>query len=276
MGSERHGVVHDFLRTYGRTESDLLGEERLNAPGLFKGEQEFIEFAERDYETDKHWAFELKREEAALIVVDLQEDFVNPNNSMCVPEAYRQIPRVKTLIEACRELGVPVIYSAHNIAADCCADFYEYWDLVAGGAIKEGTEGADIYHEIYPQPGERVIRVKHTYDSFAGTDLDYVLRDQDIKTILVCGTLTNFCCESTARTGYFLNYHVVFGSDINATDNAMAHNATIRTMRRGFARVMDHKTIIDLLRNGDYMYKEAREQRERSRSVPRPDPIGSR
>ena len=101
-------------------------------------------------------------------------------------------------------------------------------------------------------------------------------KDQDIKTILVCGTLTNFCCESTARTGYFLNYHVVFGSDVNATDNAMAHNATIRTMRRGFARVMDHRTIIDLLRNGDYMYKEAREQRERSRSVPRPDPIGSR
>ena len=63
-------------------------------------------------------------------------------------------------------------------------------------------------------------------------------------------------------------------ADLLVTETAGA--ATIRTMRRGFARVMDHRTIIDLLRNGDYVYKEAREQRERSRSVPRPDPIGSR
>ncbi len=272
MDSEKNGVLNDFLKTYGRSEGDLLPADKLTAPGLFAGEAEFIEFANRDYEKDKHWAFELKPEETALIVVDMQEDFVNPNNPMCVPEAYRQVPRVKALIEACRELKVPVIYSAHNIASDCCADFYEYWEPIAAGAIKEGTEGADIYHEIYPKPGERVIRTKHAYDSFAGTDLDYVLRGQNIKTLIICGTLTNFCSESTARTGYFLNYHIVFGSDVNATDNAVAHNATLRTMRRGFARVMDHTTVIDILRNGDSIYAEARA--ERTKSLPRPEPIG--
>jgi nicotinamidase-related amidase len=46
-----------------------------------------------------------------------------------------------------------------------------------------------------------------------------------MKTVINCGTLTNFCCESTARTAYFLNYHVVFGSDVNASDNALAHEA---------------------------------------------------
>jgi len=159
-----------------------------------------------------------------------------------------------------------VIYSAHNIASDCCADFYEFWDPIAAGAIKEGTAGADVYHEIYPRPDERVIRVKHAYDSFAGTDLDYVLRDRDVKTVIICGTLTNFCCESTARTAYFLNYHVVFGSDINASDNAFAHEATIRTMRRGFARVLDHQTIIDILANGDRMHDEALREREKRRA----------
>jgi hypothetical protein len=64
-------------------------------------------------------------------------------------------------------------YSVHNIASDCCADFYEFWEPIAAGAIKEGTAGAD--REIYPAASERVIRVKHAYDSFAGTDLDYVL-----------------------------------------------------------------------------------------------------
>lgn len=274
VSSERNSVVRDFLATYGRTGQDLLGADRLHAPGSFAGETAFIEFADRDYERDRHWAFELRPEESALIVVDMQEDFVNPSNPLCVPEAYRQVPRIKTLIEACREIGVPVVYTAYNIAADCCADFYEYWDAVAAGAGREGSAGADIYREIYPQPNERVIRVKHTYDSFAGTDLDYVLRDRDIKTIIICGTLTNFCCESTARSGYALNYHVVFGSDVNATDNAQAHNATIRTMRRGFARVMEHQTIIDVLRNGDHLYRQARDQR--SKSLPNRGPIGVR
>src|SRR5690242_191644 len=202
--------VRGFLDVYGRTNGDLLGADRLRAPGVFEGEREFIQFADRDYEVDRHWAFRIKPEQCALIVVDLQEDFVNPKNPMCVPEAYRQIPRVKRTIEACRSLGVPVIYSAHNIASDCCADFYEFWDPIAAGAIKEGTAGADIYHEIYPRPGERVIRVKHAYDSFAGTDLDYVLRDRDTKTVTISATMTNFSSASTARTAHSLNYHAVF------------------------------------------------------------------
>jgi nicotinamidase-related amidase len=249
--------IEEFLDEYGRSEDELLDAETLSAPGVFEGEKEFIQFADRDYQTDRHSAFEIKREDCALVVVDLQEDFVNPTNPMCVPEAYRQIPRVKTLIEACRKAGVPVFYTEHHIGADCAADFYEYWAPIKAGAIKEGEQATRLYHGLDPLPGERIINAKHTYDSFAGTDLDYVLRGSGVKTVIVCGTLTNFCCESTARTAYFLNYHVVFGSDVNATDNALAQEGTIRTMRRGFARVMDHKTIIDVLENGDHVYAEA-------------------
>ena len=112
-----------------------------------------------------------------------------------------------------------------------------------------------------PLPGERIINIKHTYDSFAGTDLDYVLRSLGKKTVVIAGTLTNFCCESTARTAYFLNYNVVFGSDVCATDNAAAHEATIRTMRRGFARVMGHREILQIFTSGDIPYVQARSAR---------------
>ena len=54
--------------------------------------------------------------------------------------------------------------------------------------------------------------------------------------------------------------------DINASDNAFAHEATIRTMRRGFARVLDHQTIIDILANGDRMHDEALREREKRRA----------
>jgi nicotinamidase-related amidase len=112
-----------------------------------------------------------------------------------------------------------------------------------------------------------VIRAKHAYCSFAGTDLDYVLRNLGVKTLIISGTLTNFCCESTARTGYFLNYNIVFGDDICATDNALAHEGTIRTMRRGFARVMDGQQIADALKNGDEIYKGAVKARKQASPV---------
>ncbi|MDQ0219567.1 cysteine hydrolase [Peribacillus cavernae] len=250
-------VVSDFLQIYNRKEEELLSPAQLESKGVFSGEKEFIEFAEKDYNTDKHWSFEIKKEECALLVIDMQEDFVNPSHPMCVPEAYRMVPRMKNVIEECRDQNVPVIFTAHNIAEDCSAGFYQYWEPIKNGAIKEGTPGADIYKGIYPLPNERVIRTKHAYCSFAGTDLDYVLRNLGVKTLIISGTLTNFCCESTARTGYFLNYNIVFGEDINATDSALAHEATLRTMRRGFARVLPAEQITKTLKEGDNLYHDA-------------------
>lgn len=261
MKNASNDPVREFLELYGRTEDELLDKSRLSAPGLYAGEKEFIGFADRDYDTDRPWAFEIRPAECALLVVDLQEDFVNPGNPMCVPEAYRQIPRVKVLIEGCRKKGVPVLYTEHGISPDCAAGFYEYWPPIANGAIREYAPATRVYHELKPLPGERVISVKHTYDSFAGTDLDYVLRSLGKKTVIVSGTLTNFCCESTARTAYFLNYNVVFGSDVCATDNAAAHEATLRTMRRGFARVMGHRDILKILTTADTAYIQARAAR---------------
>ncbi|GFN22548.1 cysteine hydrolase family protein [Thermanaeromonas sp. C210] len=250
-------LVKRYLEIYGRKEDELLKPEEFKSEGLYAGEKEFIMFAEKEYLIDKHWVFEIKKEECALLVVDLQEDFVNPNSPLCIPEAYRQIPRVKKVIETCRTLGVPVIYMAINVAPDCVHDMYEYWPPIKAGAVKEGTPGADIYHEIYPKEGERVIRSKHSYSSFAGTELDMVLRHLGVKTVIVCGTLTNVCCETTARDAYSRGYHVVFGSDINATDNALAHEATLRTLRRAFARVMTAEQIIQALTEGDSLYHQA-------------------
>lgn len=243
---EREDIIKYFLETFGRNEEEL-----------FDGERELIRTEEKDYETDRHHAFEIRKNECALIVVDLQNDFLEKGSPLWIPEALRQIPRVKKLIEACRNLEVPVIYTAHNIANDCCADFYEFVNPIKEGAIMEGSRGSDIYDDIYPKEGERVIRTKHAFDSFTGTDLDYVLRNLGVKTVIICGTVTNVCCESTARSAYFKNYHVVFLSDCNSSHNPMAHDATIRTLRKFLARIMKHDELINILTQGDYLYKKA-------------------
>lgn len=249
--------VSAFLDQYQRHDSELLGADELKTPALFDGEREFIEFADRDYRTDKHAAFEIRPAECALLLVDMQEDFVNPGNPMCIPEAYRQVPRMQRLIESCRSAKVPVYYTEHTIAPDVAHDFYEYWPPIKAGAIAEGKPGSQLYREFKPIEGERVISAKHNYDSFAGTDLDYSLRNRGVRTLIITGTLTNFCCESTARTGYFLGYHIVFGSDVNATDNALAQEATLRTLRRGFARIIDHHQIMNALSDRDTQHHDA-------------------
>jgi len=265
MVSDGEVDVESYLSTFGRQEGELLPAGSFGFEGLFAGEREFVAFADRDYLTDKHWVFEILREECALLVVDLQNDFVDPASPMCVPEAYRQLPRVRTLIEACRRLDAPVLYTAHNLAADCAWDFPQMFEPIAAGALAEGSVGADIHPAIEPAPGERVIRVKHSYDAFAGTDLDYVLRTQGVRTVIVCGTLTNFCCESTARSAFSRAYHVVFGSDVTASDSAIGHTGTLRTIRCGFGRVLDHASIIRILESGDDLYAEARAARMASR-----------
>lgn len=262
MPDREKDAVKDFLDVYGREEAELLDAERFSDPrGSFSGEAEFIELRDREYDQDKSWVFELKPENTAVIVVDLQEDFVNPDNPMCVPEAYRQIPRVKALIEGCHEMGMPVLFTEHTIQDDCAGRYYEYWDEIAAGATKEGEPGTKVYSEIAPVEGQRVI-AKHSYDAFAKTNIDYVLRSQGIQTVIICGTLTNYCCEGTARGAFSHQYDVVFGSDVCATNNPYQHEATLRTMRYGFARVMDHKTILRVLKEGDDIHEAAVAERK--------------
>ncbi|HZJ28524.1 MAG TPA: cysteine hydrolase, partial [Solirubrobacterales bacterium] len=156
----------------------------------------------------------------------------------------------------------PVLFTEHTINADCAGRYYEFWDEIAAGATREGNEGTGVYHEIAPEAGQRVI-AKHSYDAFANTNLDYVLRSQGIQTVIICGTLTNYCCEGTARGAFSHQYDVVFGSDVCATNNPDQHLATLRTMRYGFARVMDHETILRLLHDGDGIHLQARTEREK-------------
>jgi len=75
------------------------------------------------------------------------------------------------------------------------------------------------------------------------------MRDGSIDTIIVCGTVTNICCESTARDAFFRDYMVVFGSDICSALTPEAHEATLANMDI-FGRVLDCKSIIEALDNG--------------------------
>lgn len=249
--------VAAFGEVFARAASELLDGAQLSGPDARGGEVPFLEAADRDYQLDRQEAFRIRPDEAALVVVDLQEDFVRPSSAMCQPEAYRQLPRVRRLVDACRELNVPVVFTAATYPRTPVNDTPAFCAPVARGMLREGSEGTQIAAELAVRPDEPVIRTKHSYDAFFATELDSLLRSHRVRTVIVCGTMTNYCCEATARGAFDRGYHVVFGSDITATDSAVNHVATLRTMRRGYARVMAGEDIEEALQGRDRLHDEA-------------------
>ncbi len=248
--------VTAYRRVYGLTDADLYDAATLSAPGAFEGEADLVARADADYGVDRHGAFEIRAAECALIVIDLEEDFVRPDSVMCQPEAYRQLPRVRQLVDACRAAGVPVVFTTATHPPRPLNDTSSYCAPVARGALRAGSAGVEISRELRVTPDEVVIR-KHGYDAFVGTELDALLRRYGTRTVIVCGTMTNYCCEATARGAFDRGFHVVFGSDVTSTDSAVNHVATLRTMRRGYARVMTAAQIEVALTDGDAMHAEA-------------------
>ncbi len=107
-------------------------------------------------------------------------------------------------------------------------------------ALARGSEGYALHPDMDAKPDDLFIE-KHRFSAFiqGSSDLDSVLRDLGVDTVLITGTVTNVCCESTARDAMMLNYKVVMVSDCNAADNDEEHNASLRAIYLTFGDVMD-------------------------------------
>lgn len=160
-------------------------------------------------------------EKVALLVIDMENDFVKSGSPMYVPMANEAVPNIKKLIEICRENGATVIYTTHvhNKDRNDMGLMSDFWPPIdSQTALVDNTDGIEIYSELKPQEGELIIK-KHRYSAFYQTDLDIYLQDKEIETIIITGTVTNMCCDSTARDAQFRNYKVLFISDATGTMN---------------------------------------------------------
>ena len=187
----------------------------------------------------------------AMIVVDMQNDFVASGAAMETPAARAVVPKLAGALKICRDAGIKVIYTAHVHRRDGC-DMGLFDDMhppIANrAALVDGTPRVDIYPDLAPEPGEHVIK-KHRYSGFFGTDLDMILREWGVDTVIISGTTTENCCHATARDAMFRNYRVVFLSDATATYDypnrgfgpmpaAEVHHATLVILAASTANVM--------------------------------------
>jgi nicotinamidase-related amidase len=215
--------------------------------------EEFIlEEAQRQY-TEGEALIEVDPGRTALVVVDMMDEFVKPQ--WCpywVPDATRQVPKILELRAAFHEAKLPVIYTAYDVSLRGLNFPITEWLVpVVTHASQHDVEGileeVRIYEDLAPV-GDDLLILKHCYSGFYGTELDLVLRSLNVSTIVICGTMTNYCCGATAREAFWHGYKVIFGSDVNSTDDPAQQEAELRTLRRGFARIMTAEEIASAVR----------------------------
>jgi nicotinamidase-related amidase len=148
----------------------------------------------------------------ALVVVDMQHDFVSDGGSLQVPDAAATVPVIAELVRRFRAAGGRIVFT-QDTHRDGDPEF-AIWPAHA----LEGSHGWEIVEELHPLPGDTVLR-KPRYDAFYGTPLDHLLRVWRVRTLVLCGTVANICVHYTAASAALRWYDVVIARDaVSALD----------------------------------------------------------
>jgi nicotinamidase-related amidase len=157
-------------------------------------------------EYEVHEEVRVEPARTALIVGDMQNDFVTEGGTLVVPEAEGTIPKIQNLLALARESGMKVVFvqDTHNEGDP----EWEIW----GEHCREGSWGWQIVDGLRPLENEATIR-KPRYDAFYGTQLDHDLRVWGVDTLIICGTVANICVHYTASSAAMRWFDVIVPRD---------------------------------------------------------------
>jgi len=198
----------------------------------------------------------LVSERTAHIVVDLQNGFMAPGAVAEIATAREIVPHVNRITAALRQAGGTIVYVQNTfdaIAVSTWSTFFEHFCSPSRRArmieaFSPGAFGHDIWPGLDVQPQDLKVQ-KRRFGAFApgASDLHAIMQQRGIDTLIVTGTATQVCCESTARDAMMLNYKVFFIADGNATFNDDEHNATLSAMAHTFCDVIDTDTMVGMI-----------------------------
>jgi nicotinamidase-related amidase len=157
------------------------------------------------------WTINTKR--TAIIVVDMQAVFCNPDGAVYIPDAIKVVDPILRILDAGRKAGIPIIYLRHVVRGDG-SDTGRMRDIYPGvdAILDRRLDSVQIIEPLRPQKDDIVVD-KLFFSGFHNTDLDSILRAHDIDTVVITGTVTNVCCESTVRDAVHREYKVIVVSD---------------------------------------------------------------
>ena len=193
--------------------------------------------------------FDINPSDCALLIIDMQNEFVKPEwTPYWVPNATDLLPKINQLIDLSREYDIPVIFTLFS-------NTHHYFDRPFSGNTMPNRLNvlkidqsqyffeSKLYSELHYQDQDIII-AKPSYGAFYDTPLQTILKNLRRNTVIIAGTLTNYCCGTTARQAYERGFKVVFGSDLTATDDSAMQEPELKVLRKGFAKVLSMQEII--------------------------------
>lgn len=178
----------------------------------------------------------------ALIVVDMLKDFTDENGKVFYPENKSILSQTNKLIKFFHETNRHVIFIKHRYRKD---KFDKNLENMRPCCI-EGTDGDEIDPALEVKDKDYQI-YKRRYSSFYGTDLDLVLRENDIKRLVIVGTKTNNCIIATAYDAYYRDYEVCVAEDCVATNSKLKNNIYLEDIAKYLGDVYNSERIIEML-----------------------------
>jgi ureidoacrylate peracid hydrolase len=207
-------------------------------------------FARRD---TLHVFDQIEPEKTAHIVIDMQNVFVGPGQPCEIATAREIVPNLNRISRKLREAGGLVAYVLNTVDANSKKTWSNWFNYMYGvkraelmdAALTEGSHGHALWSELDVVPEDLKVK-KMRFSAFVpgASDLHDILQSRGIDTLIITGTATNVCCESTARDAMMMNYKVIFVSDGTASFNDDEHNATLGIMAAQFADVMTTDEVV--------------------------------
>lgn len=202
-----------------------------------------------------HWFDRLDPPSTALVVIDMQETFCAPGAPAEVPASREIVPAINAVARGLRALGGQVIYVLHaNTHAGARSDWDMFFDHVVSDEVRARTIESlapgrqKVWRGLEQDPRDLVV-FKNRYSALipGSSSLERILRSMKIDTLLVAGTKTNVCCESTARDAMMLDFRTVMLSDCCGALSEDEHRATLETFIQQFGDVLTGEEALALM-----------------------------
>lgn len=207
----------------------------------------------------EHIFANLDPKRTALVVVDLQNAFMDDEVGHAVCPAARDIvPNVNRLAAATRAAGGAVFWIKNTFDHTCLTEWSVMQDISTAegrarraAAMSENTKGHELWPTLDVRQDDEIVK-KYRFSAFlpGASDLPARLRSRGFDTVLITGTVTNVCCESSARDAMMSNFRVIMVSDGNAAMTQAEHEASLTAFYLTFGDVMDTDMIIASLSCG--------------------------
>jgi nicotinamidase-related amidase len=198
----------------------------------------------------------LSPKRTALVVIDMQNAFCAPEAAIEVPVARSVVPNINRLAAAVRSSGGLVVWVQMTIKDE--ADWPVFLSsLVDTGnsarilsELQPGSEGHKLWPECEAKPADLIV-AKNRFSAFlpSACDLGATLKSKGIESILIAGTLTNVCSESSARDAAMQDFRTTLVADANAARSDSEHLAALVTFIQSFGDVRTTDELVAMLRS---------------------------